>query len=168
VRRLMSLSAISRTRVREAAVFGPVQAGVNQRCLDAGICPRGRWVCGTSVAVSLVMARSAGSGGNFPHEVVPGRFVFSCGDWCQVPSHKARDWTSLVRRGWRSGSAWCASWMLMLTCLLARPGTPWPAGSLVSGIGGEPALAPRDIGFVGNGLAEHSGNQGGEEVDGFV
>lgn len=34
-----------------------------------------------------------------------------------------------------SRSAQCASWALMLTCLLARPGTPRPAGSSVSGTG---------------------------------
>jgi hypothetical protein len=33
---------------------------------------------------------------------------------------------------------------------------------------GEAALAPGEAGVVGDGLAQHSGDQGGDEVDGFV
>lgn len=64
--------------------------------------------------------------------------------------------------------AWLLSWRAVAIGALARPGTLRPAASSVWGTGGEAALAPRQAGLVGDGLAQHAGGEGGDEPDGFV
>ena len=65
---------------------------------------------------------------------------------CRGPGRRVRHWRWLVRCGSPPRLFWCACWVRVLACLLrwravaigalARPGTPRPAASSVSGTGG--------------------------------